>query len=87
MPNDGNQNKRSFVELWVGQAHPSDIDRITKDRMALLSNPDFDNAGKVHDWRNHVSEYVQSLWHEFSDEQRAAIALGAEDQAGNEEWD
>lgn len=52
-----------------------------------LSHPDFENAGKVHDWRNHVGRETKALWPTFSAEQRRAIALDAGEQASNELWD
>ncbi len=53
----------------------------------LLQDPQFDRAGKVHDWRNHVGERTQAMWSTFSYTQRSAIALDAEDRAAAEEWD
>ncbi len=50
-------------------------------------NPDWDNIGRVHDWKNHIGEPVRELWESFSNEQKAAIAFGADDIAGQEEWD
>jgi hypothetical protein len=52
-----------------------------------LESPEFDEAGKVHDWRNHVGGRTKGLWSTFTQEQRLAIALDADDDAGNEDWD
>lgn len=50
------------------------------------ADPEWDNAGLVHDWKNHIGEHVQKLWESFSDEQKAAIAEHADDMAEAEEW-
>ena len=52
-----------------------------------FERPEWDKAGKVHDWRNYISEEVQVLWLALSLEVRAALARQAEDVASNEEWD
>lgn len=49
-------------------------------------NPDWENAGRVHDWRNHVSEHIKSIWKTFNDVQKEAIYEQAEDRAGQEHW-
>jgi hypothetical protein len=52
-----------------------------------LRDPQWGHAAYVHDWRNHVGERTQALWHTFTDEQRLAIAADAEDEASAEEWE
>jgi hypothetical protein len=47
----------------------------------------FEDASRVHDWRNHVGGRVRDLWLTFTPEQRRALALDAEDRASLEEWD
>lgn len=49
--------------------------------------PDWDNAGRVHDWKNYISESLINIWDSFTDEQKAAIAASAQDSADNEDWD
>lgn len=51
------------------------------------ASPQWDKAGKTHEWKNYVGEHVKRLWGTFTDEQKAAIAAGAEEAAGREEWD
>lgn len=53
----------------------------------LLSHPDWANADKVHDWRNHVPEAVRAIWETFTPEQREALVSWAEELASAEEWD
>lgn len=50
-------------------------------------NPDWENIGRVHDWRNHVSDEIAGMWHTFTDAQKEALARQAELLAANEEWD
>ena len=49
--------------------------------------PKWKKAGKVHEWKNYVNETVQSLWKEFTDYQKQALAASAEESASREEWD
>lgn len=50
-------------------------------------NPKWDEAGRVHDWRNYISDELRAMWHTFNDAQKRAIARSAEERAGNEEWE
>lgn len=52
-----------------------------------LDSPEFSNADRVHDWRNHVPNELQDLWSELSMETRLAIAFMAEELANSEEWE
>ena len=52
-----------------------------------LMHPVWDDAGKVHDWRNYISDELRGIWHTFTPEQRRAIANNAQDIADREEWD
>ena len=52
-----------------------------------LRQPDFDGASKVHDWRNHIPEHIEDIWHTFSLEQMEAIYQWAENLANAEEWE
>lgn len=49
--------------------------------------PDWDNAGRVHDWKNYVSKEVRAKWAAFSDELKMMLARQADEAASNEEWD
>jgi predicted metal-dependent enzyme (double-stranded beta helix superfamily) len=52
-----------------------------------IRDPQWDRAGWVHDWRNHVGERTQAIWSTFTDEQRLALAADAAEDAGNESWE
>ena len=56
-------------------------------REQWASNPEWDKAGRVHDWRNYISEKVQSIWGTFTLEQQIALMDQADDRAGSEIWD
>jgi hypothetical protein len=49
--------------------------------------PEWELAGKVHDWRNHIPDHVQRIWETFTLDQKAALFVWAEYDASNEEWD
>jgi hypothetical protein len=50
-------------------------------------NPNWTAAGRMHDWRNYISDDLKKMWQTFTPEQRAAIARNADEQAGDENWD
>ena len=52
-----------------------------------IQNPKWEETGRVHDWRNYISVRVRAIWHTFTDEQKEALYLQAENMADNEEWD
>lgn len=54
---------------------------------ARQDDPHWDEAGKVHDWRNHVPESVRSMWRDLDYRGRCAVALMAMEAADAEEWD
>lgn len=60
---------------------------MTDSQINNLDNPEWDKAGRVHDWRNYVGKEVQAMWATFSDEQKQALYKQADDIAGREDWD
>lgn len=50
-------------------------------------NPKWDEAGKVHDWRNYINETLRFMWSTFTDQQKKMIALNADELADREDWD
>lgn len=55
--------------------------------LAGLDDPEWSEAGKVHDWRNHVPEEVRELWETLDFAGRYCVALMAIKHADNENWD
>ncbi|MEM9354629.1 MAG: recombinase RecA [Pseudomonadota bacterium] len=51
------------------------------------SQPEWGNAGRVHEWKNYVSEEVRSMWAGFTEEQKQALVRQADELAGREDWD
>ena len=49
--------------------------------------PDWESAGKVHDWRNYINESLRTLWPTFHSDQCHAIAQNAQEIADREDWD
>jgi hypothetical protein len=52
-----------------------------------VDDPQWDHAGRVHDWRNHVGFGIKKIWHTFTPEQRMALAEDAKTRASDEHWD
>ena len=49
--------------------------------------PNWEEGGRVHNWRNHVGDRTRRLWATFTREQREALAMDADDLAGAEIWE
>lgn len=60
---------------------------VTDARERIWTHPCWSEAGKVHDWRNHVSERLRVIWETFSLGQKLALYMDAKDRADAEEWD
>ncbi len=52
-----------------------------------IDDPRFEEAGRVHDWRNHVPEGLEQIWPRLNRETRAAVFVMASALADREEWD
>jgi len=63
------------------------LSTILADAPMDYENPDWDDAGRVHDWRNYASNDLRAAWTEFSVRHRAIIAASLQDAADREEWD
>lgn len=62
-------------------------DYITKLSMIDINNPDFENPSKTHDWRNYVPYDWQKNWTQFTEREKQIIAVMAQSNADNEDWD
>ncbi len=49
--------------------------------------PDWDKGGKVHNWKNYVSDELKALWEEFSEKQRIVLGENFDSIASDEEWE
>ncbi len=52
-----------------------------------IANPEWEAAGRVHDWRNYVPECVKESWGSLSERERLLVIVLAEEAASSEEWD
>jgi hypothetical protein len=50
-------------------------------------NARWDDVGRVHDWRNYISDELAEMWGTFTDRQKVAIGRSADETARREEWD
>ena len=55
--------------------------------LAVIASPDFENATRVHDWRNHVPEPFKRGWQTLHSDARLAVYYMATLAAGAEEWE
>jgi hypothetical protein len=49
-------------------------------------NPDWEDTGVVHDWKNYVDENIQLIWPTFNADQQQVLANHFQKQANAEEW-
>lgn len=52
-----------------------------------FENPDWESGGRVHNWRGHVAEHVQEIWHTFTIDQKYALFCQAQLAANAEDWE
>lgn len=50
-------------------------------------NPEWEKAGRVHDWRNYATEELRRIWPTFTEEQKLVIVDMLDELAGQEHWD
>ena len=50
-------------------------------------DPQWDKAGKVHDWKNYVTDQLRKIWSGLSDDQKRVVASNFDEIAEREEWD
>jgi len=62
-------------------------DSIGRDGRHEWSDPQWDKARRVHDWRNYINDELRAIWHTFTDNQKQAIRNNADDLAATEEWE
>lgn len=86
----------AMVEIENARAAALKVDlmaaaRATDESSAIplkdVLDPQWEKAGRVHDWRNYVSEELQRLWPGLDPELRLVLARSADEPAGREDWD
>lgn len=53
----------------------------------VVDDPQWEKAGRIHDWRNYVGARTRDIWQELTLPQKLAIAQDANDQAAREDWE
>lgn len=54
---------------------------------SAIENPRFEDAGKIHDWRNYVPRKIKKVWDLLDNEARVVAFYLAQLEADREEWD
>lgn len=52
-----------------------------------LNSPQFEAAGRIHDWRNYVPDNLHHIWDGLTEETKLVAFLIAENIADKEDWD
>jgi len=52
-----------------------------------LNSPNWNEGGRVHNWRNHIPEVVEKCWEQLPLAARVVAYVMAEKQASMEEWE
>jgi hypothetical protein len=66
---------------------PEEERKVPEDCPPDWAVPAWAEAEKVHDWRNHIGEEIQAMWHTFAPFQKQALATDAQYHANEEEWE
>lgn len=56
-------------------------------RQIALEAVDWDEGGRGHNWRNHIGSHTKGIWDSFTTEQKIALILDADFEAGNGNWE
>ena len=76
-------NEGKLLTALTAERYPDLLDSLRD----TLSNPKWDRADRVHDWRNYVLPEIRETWDDLSLETKVAVYAMAESQADSEEWD
>jgi hypothetical protein len=64
------------------------MDRLTDDEINMLKEtPNWDEGGRVHNWRNYVPDEARAHWPKINLFNRKVIYIMARGRAYGEEWD
>jgi len=61
-----------------------DIEQVIAEATAP---PKWEEASKVHDWRNYIPKELREEWNNLDLSTKVIVFLFAEERAGYEEWD
>lgn len=54
---------------------------------AQALDPRWEEATRVHDWRNHIGGRIKGMWETFTQEQKFALVEDADERASAEHWE
>jgi hypothetical protein len=54
---------------------------------AVLARPCWQEAGRMHDWRNHIPEQLRRAWQRMPESARVAAYIVSAHEAEREDWD
>lgn len=60
---------------------------LSKYEQEWVENPNFEDGSRVHNWRNYIPEYIESIWESLSVEARQTFILMAQAIASAEDWE
>ena len=60
---------------------------ISDHTLTELYNPKWDEARRVHDWKNYVDGDIKNAWDKLLPSHKRIVAHYAEQRADAEEWD
>jgi hypothetical protein len=75
----------ALMECAMAAARAVGVASTTGEILTILDAVDWDRAGKLYDWRNHVPSSLRGLWSALSSEARVAVFLLACELASEEE--
>jgi len=77
------EKDKEIIKEALGEFGFSDFKQLKRD----LVSPDFNNTGKVHDWKNYIPKAYVKNWASLDVNTKLAMYVIAEQVASNEEWD
>ena len=77
----------AIVERAKNQDPYHDTFQLPERWMDSVLNPQFDDAGRIHDWRRHVHWLAVEFWEQLDFPSRLIIYLKSVEDADNEEWE
>mgnify|MGYP006901787204 CR=1 FL=1 len=84
------EEKAKLIDEEIRSLIKKEIEKVYHDESwesLDLDNPKFEEANKVHDWRNYVPDVVADQWEYLSEETKKVVFIMADAQAQNEEWE
>lgn len=52
-----------------------------------VNNPNWKEKGRVHNWRNYISDSIKKSWHSIPIEAKYVFVIMGEEKSSNEDWD